>query len=70
MEILNPIRIGEMSDKWSWELESSGIFTVKSTRNWVNDMTLPMGSMPTRWNRFVPIKINIFYGVCFWIAFW
>ncbi|CAH1421339.1 unnamed protein product [Lactuca virosa] len=60
VELLSPIRLGVLPDKCIWDLDPSGIFSVSSTRNWVDVMRLPLGSFPTRWNRFVPIKINIF----------
>ena len=48
VELLFPIRLEVMPEKWIWDLDPSGSFTVSSTRNWVDDMRLPLGSSPTR----------------------
>nr|GEW45912.1 RNA-directed DNA polymerase, eukaryota, reverse transcriptase zinc-binding domain protein [Tanacetum cinerariifolium] len=42
-----------------WSLVSSGEFSVKSTRLFIDDCLLPTVGAPTRWLSEVPIKINI-----------
>ncbi|GJU14811.1 RNA-directed DNA polymerase, eukaryota, partial [Tanacetum coccineum] len=49
-----------ISDRWSWLLDSSGDFSVKSTRDFIDDSMLPKTDVPTRWVKSIPIKINIF----------
>ncbi|PWA79305.1 reverse transcriptase zinc-binding domain-containing protein [Artemisia annua] len=48
-----------MSDRWSWSLEGSSEFTVKSTRILIDDKILPKVEVPTRWIKVIPIKINV-----------
>ncbi|GKD79840.1 RNA-directed DNA polymerase, eukaryota [Tanacetum coccineum] len=51
--------------KFVWNLESSGDFSVKSARSFIDDSLLPKADVPTRWVKVVPIKINIFgWRVC------
>ncbi|GJS19991.1 RNA-directed DNA polymerase, eukaryota [Tanacetum coccineum] len=49
-----------ISDRWSWLLDPSGDFLVKSTREIIDDSMLPKTDVPTRWVKSIPIKINIF----------
>ncbi|GKB05231.1 RNA-directed DNA polymerase, eukaryota, partial [Tanacetum coccineum] len=45
--------------------ESSGDFSVKSARSFIDDSLLPKADVPTRWVKVVPIKINILgWRVC------
>ncbi|GJS13401.1 RNA-directed DNA polymerase, eukaryota [Tanacetum coccineum] len=48
------------SDRWYCSLSSSGDFCVKEVRTTIDDMALPSYPEPTRWVKFMPIKINIF----------
>ncbi|GJU23372.1 RNA-directed DNA polymerase, eukaryota [Tanacetum coccineum] len=47
-------------DRWTWRLDSSGVFSVKSVREFIDDSFLPKVDSCTRWVKYVPIKINIF----------
>ncbi|GKC63792.1 RNA-directed DNA polymerase, eukaryota, partial [Tanacetum coccineum] len=47
-------------DRWVWSLNSSGEFLVKSVRNYIDDILIPKVSVPTRWVKVMPIKVNIF----------
>ncbi|GKD05052.1 RNA-directed DNA polymerase, eukaryota, reverse transcriptase zinc-binding domain protein, partial [Tanacetum coccineum] len=49
-----------ISDRRSWLLDPSGDFSVKSTREFIDDSMLPKTDVPTRWVKSIPIKINIF----------
>ncbi|GJR77142.1 RNA-directed DNA polymerase, eukaryota [Tanacetum coccineum] len=49
-----------ISDRWSWLLDPSGDFSVKLTREFIDDSMLPKTDVPTRWVKSIPIKINIF----------
>ncbi|GKC30997.1 RNA-directed DNA polymerase, eukaryota [Tanacetum coccineum] len=49
-----------MADRWSWSLEGSGVFSVKSSRNLIDDKFLPKADVPTRWINVLPIKVNVF----------
>ena len=46
-----------MADRWSWSLEGSCVFSVKSSRD---DKFLPKADVPTRWINVLPIKVNVF----------
>nr|GEW99327.1 hypothetical protein [Tanacetum cinerariifolium] len=57
--------LANSNDRWIWSLESSGEFSVKSARSYIDDTLLPIVGSPTRWVKVVPIKINIFaWKVC------
>ncbi|XP_023758756.1 uncharacterized protein LOC111907189 [Lactuca sativa] len=47
MSLLDEFYLGTESDKWFWNLDNSGCFSVKSTRSWIDDSRLPSGSLPT-----------------------
>ncbi|GJW89313.1 multiprotein-bridging factor 1a [Tanacetum coccineum] len=46
-------------DGWSWALESSGKFSIKSLRVKLDDKILSLSYEKTRWNSLVPKKVNI-----------
>nr|GEY41812.1 RNA-directed DNA polymerase, eukaryota [Tanacetum cinerariifolium] len=47
-------------DRWVCNASGDGNFRVKDIRNSIDDLILPSWSEPTRWMKFIPIKINIF----------
>ncbi|GJW19103.1 RNA-directed DNA polymerase, eukaryota [Tanacetum coccineum] len=49
-----------ISDRWSWLLDPSGDFSVKSLREFIDDSILSKMDVPIRWVKSIPIKINIF----------
>ncbi|GKB92522.1 RNA-directed DNA polymerase, eukaryota, reverse transcriptase zinc-binding domain protein, partial [Tanacetum coccineum] len=51
--------LGNSKDRWSWSLSGSGDFSVASVRKLIDDKTLPKVSSKFRWNKAVPIKVNI-----------
>nr|GFB12980.1 RNA-directed DNA polymerase, eukaryota [Tanacetum cinerariifolium] len=52
--MLNPLE-----DRWSWDLNGSGEFSVASARRYIDNNRLPDISSKTRWIKEVPIKVNV-----------
>nr|GEY95616.1 RNA-directed DNA polymerase, eukaryota [Tanacetum cinerariifolium] len=52
--MLNPLK-----DRWSWDLNGSGEFSVASARRYIDNNRLPDISFKTRWIKQVPIKVNV-----------
>nr|GEW70455.1 RNA-directed DNA polymerase, eukaryota [Tanacetum cinerariifolium] len=46
-------------DIWDWCIDTP-VFTVKSARKHIDNYFLPVRDFATRWNRYLPKKINIF----------
>ncbi|GKA64157.1 RNA-directed DNA polymerase, eukaryota, reverse transcriptase zinc-binding domain protein [Tanacetum coccineum] len=51
--------ISREQDRLSWTLDSSEEFSVSSARYFLDGRSLFSGGISTRWNNFVPIKLNI-----------
>jgi hypothetical protein len=49
----------EERDKAVWDLDVEDEFTGNAIRKYIDEIILPDGLRPTRWNRFVPRKVNI-----------
>ncbi|GKD40196.1 RNA-directed DNA polymerase, eukaryota, partial [Tanacetum coccineum] len=57
---LDTVILSPAADRWYCSLSSDGVFSVKEARNVIDDLILPSHSEPTRWVKYIPIKINIF----------
>ncbi|GJW25954.1 RNA-directed DNA polymerase, eukaryota [Tanacetum coccineum] len=53
------VTIVPLADRWNWNLESMGIFSVASARRRIDEICLPNIGEETRWVKCVPIKINV-----------
>nr|GEV49010.1 putative RNA-directed DNA polymerase, eukaryota, reverse transcriptase zinc-binding domain protein [Tanacetum cinerariifolium] len=58
--LMNGIVLSDSRDSWSWALNVSKGFSVASARNHIDALTLNVSSTVTRWNKAIPIKINVF----------
>ncbi|GJZ69976.1 RNA-directed DNA polymerase, eukaryota, reverse transcriptase zinc-binding domain protein [Tanacetum coccineum] len=50
----------DKNDSWQWSLDGSNGFSVVSVRELVDSHTLDVDLVATRWNRSIPIKVNVF----------
>nr|GEY51167.1 RNA-directed DNA polymerase, eukaryota [Tanacetum cinerariifolium] len=48
-----------VSSFWTWNLEKSGMFFVASVRKMIDDALIHSPNLNYRWNKYVPIKVNI-----------
>ncbi|GJR77917.1 RNA-directed DNA polymerase, eukaryota [Tanacetum coccineum] len=58
--LMHAVSLNHMQDRWIWDLNVSGDFSVASVRNYIDNIMLPKGEYQTRWTRVVPIKVNTF----------
>lgn len=56
--LLENVTIDDDNDSWSWDLDVEGRFTVKSARIHIDEVITHLVNIPTRWNRYAPIKVN------------
>nr|GEW51116.1 reverse transcriptase domain-containing protein [Tanacetum cinerariifolium] len=49
----------DIHDRWRWTLSSDGEFSVLSLRRFIDDKSIATVGSKTRWNKYVPSKVNI-----------
>nr|GEY09958.1 RNA-directed DNA polymerase, eukaryota [Tanacetum cinerariifolium] len=59
-EILEHVILSSSKDRWTCDLNGDGEFHVKEVRSLLDNIFLPSANVPTRWVKFISIKINIF----------
>ncbi|GKC66458.1 hypothetical protein Tco_1099056 [Tanacetum coccineum] len=65
VEKVASVILSNSNDRWTWSLDFSGEFSVKSARIHIDDILLPSVGSVMRWVHAVPIKINVFaWKVC------
>ncbi|GJV32268.1 RNA-directed DNA polymerase, eukaryota [Tanacetum coccineum] len=60
IDLLDIVVLSHANDRWVWDLNGTGSFQVKDARMLLDDKFLPKVDSPTRWVKFIPIKLNIF----------
>nr|GEV54553.1 RNA-directed DNA polymerase, eukaryota [Tanacetum cinerariifolium] len=60
ISFIDSVSLSFSQDGWVCNASGDGSFRVKDIRNLIDDLILPSWSEPTRWVKFIPIKINIF----------
>nr|GFA30585.1 RNA-directed DNA polymerase, eukaryota [Tanacetum cinerariifolium] len=59
VELVQSISLMPINDRWVWNLESSGEFSVAYIRRIIDEMRFPNIGDTTRWVKYIPIKVNI-----------
>ncbi|GKB85744.1 RNA-directed DNA polymerase, eukaryota, reverse transcriptase zinc-binding domain protein, partial [Tanacetum coccineum] len=58
--ILKDVELSDHHDSWKWSLHASAGYSVASVRQLVDSRILVVDQNASRWNRCVPIKVNVF----------
>nr|GFA50517.1 RNA-directed DNA polymerase, eukaryota [Tanacetum cinerariifolium] len=58
--LIGPMILTNLEDRWVWDLNGEGVFLVKDLRNLLDESFLPKDSTATRWVKSILIKINVF----------
>ncbi|GJT38481.1 RNA-directed DNA polymerase, eukaryota, partial [Tanacetum coccineum] len=58
-EVVRSINLVSLADRWIWNLESSGEFSVASARKKIDEIRFLIVNDATRWVKCVPVKVNI-----------
>ncbi|GJS33367.1 RNA-directed DNA polymerase, eukaryota [Tanacetum coccineum] len=58
--LMDSVSLSQSHDRWSCDLSGDGDFRVKEVRNFLDNLFLPSHVEPTRWVKYIPIKINVF----------
>nr|GEV46002.1 hypothetical protein [Tanacetum cinerariifolium] len=59
LDSLEGVMLNPSKDRWSWDLNGSGEFSVASARRYIDNNRLPDISSNIRWIKEVPIKVNV-----------
>ncbi|GJR39300.1 RNA-directed DNA polymerase, eukaryota [Tanacetum coccineum] len=57
---LDSVILSSSKDRWVCDLNGDGVFRVKDVHSILDNIFLPSVDVPTRWVKYIPIKINIF----------
>nr|GEX94429.1 RNA-directed DNA polymerase, eukaryota [Tanacetum cinerariifolium] len=57
--ISRSVKLNSNNDSWIWNLEKSGMFSVAYVRKMIDDVLIHSTNLNYRWNKYVPIKVNI-----------
>nr|GEZ07720.1 RNA-directed DNA polymerase, eukaryota [Tanacetum cinerariifolium] len=60
LDSLEGVMLNPSEDRWSWDLNGSGEFSVASARRYIDNNRLPDISSKTRWIKEVHIKVNVY----------
>ncbi|GJV35623.1 RNA-directed DNA polymerase, eukaryota [Tanacetum coccineum] len=58
--LIGNVELSSQHDSWQWTLDVSKGFSVASIHSLIDSHTHDVGSLATRWNRGIPIEVNIF----------
>ncbi|GKB96689.1 RNA-directed DNA polymerase, eukaryota [Tanacetum coccineum] len=58
--MLDTVILSSSGDRWLCDINGDGVFRVKDIRSILDDLILPSSDIPTRWVKYLPIKINVF----------
>ncbi|GKC36781.1 RNA-directed DNA polymerase, eukaryota [Tanacetum coccineum] len=58
--LMESVSLSQSHDRWICDLAGDGEFRVKEVRNSLDNLFLPSHFEPTRWVKYIPIKINVF----------
>lgn len=59
VSLLSDLRLSNVSDIWECTIGDDRNFTVKCMREHITNLLHPLDPQPYRWNKILPIKINI-----------
>nr|GEU47521.1 RNA-directed DNA polymerase, eukaryota [Tanacetum cinerariifolium] len=54
------VSLSQSYDRWVCDMSGDGVYQVSVVRNFLDNIFLPSHSEPTRWIKYIPIKINVF----------
>nr|GEW71816.1 RNA-directed DNA polymerase, eukaryota, reverse transcriptase zinc-binding domain protein [Tanacetum cinerariifolium] len=60
LSLFRSVALSDKPDSWSWSLDVLAGFSVSSVRSFIDANTLDVDTIASRWNRFIPIKVNVF----------
>ena len=66
LSMLMNVNFSNTEDKWKWEFELDGLFSVHSAKKIIDSSLLTTGNIVTRWCRNVLIKVNIMMWRLMW----
>ncbi|GKB54429.1 RNA-directed DNA polymerase, eukaryota, reverse transcriptase zinc-binding domain protein, partial [Tanacetum coccineum] len=59
-QLLSSVTLSSMKDRWTWNLNGHGVFSIKSAREEIDSHLLVTFSSSMHWSKVIPIKLNVF----------